>query len=166
MLLSRHILLCACLTAVAVSAAQACPNHARTPAVLTPAKAPSNAASLLAWKPRVWAPALPAPARDHGLRVAIDPVDGALGMPLEPASTELLAIGDEAPVRVEHFTNGRVNAQLDERFAEFAVVTLGADGKPNWTCVHGSTGASQFMKHPVAATGKPVTAPGIVWEDK
>jgi hypothetical protein len=56
-----------------------------------------------------------------------------------------------------------VRAQLDERFADFAVVSLGSDGKPRWTCVHGSTQADKFMRAPAPALPP---APGTVWEDK
>ncbi len=163
MLLRRPILLCACLTVVTVGAAQACPNHDRTTAQLTRAQAPANAAALVAWKPRAWGlAARPAAAGSQGMRVAIDPLDGTMSMPQEPISTEMLAVGDEAPIRMQRFANGSVSAQLDERFAEFAVVTLGADGKPSWTCVHGAAGASRFMSHPVVVS----TPPSLVREDK
>ncbi len=151
------------LLALVAGAALACPNHARSTgksaAVLTP---PASHAAVVAWKPRPWTPA-PAVAAAQGMRVAIDPVDGAMGMPAPDAFSNELRIEDDAPVATMRRDNGSVRATLDERFAEFAVVTLGADGKPSWTCVHGPQGAAQFMKKPVV---RPAPAPGTVWEEK
>jgi len=62
-----------------------------------------------------------------------------------------------------HRSDGSIRATLDDRFADFAVVTLGADGKPRWTCVHGSAQADKFMRVPAPAMPP---APGTVWEDK
>jgi hypothetical protein len=60
--------------------------------------------------------------------------------------------------------DGSVRATLDERFEEFAVVKLGKDGKPAWTCVHGPQGAAQFLRSATATA--PVPTPGTVWEDQ
>ncbi len=153
----------ALLTALIVGSAQACPNHpAKTAAAVTPRTLASPA--LVAWKPRAWTPVTPLTLASQGLRVAIDPVDGTMGMPAPDELSQQVLFGDHAPVAVTRRSNGSLRAQLDERFAEFAVVTLGADGRPRWTCVKGPAGAEQFMKHPVAKA--PTPAPGTVWEDK
>ena len=141
MLLRPHILMAGGLLALSASAATACPNFHR----------------------------LASPAASPGLRVAIDPVDGSLGMPLAEEFSQEIVIESEAPVSIFRRADGSVRAQLDERFAEFAVATLGADGKPGWTCVKGLRGASQFMKSPAvpATVAAPVApAPGTVWEEK
>jgi hypothetical protein len=93
----------------------------------------------------------------NGMQVAIDPVDGAYSMPAPDETPQVVVPAEDAPVAVTRRMNGSVRAQLDERFADFAVVTLGPDGKPRWTCVHGSKQADQFMRAP---------APGTVWEEK
>ncbi len=168
---NRHnLLLAAGLLVLVAGAAQACPNHSaahggKSATVLTP---PASHAAVVAWKTRAWAPATLTPAQAQGLRVAIDPVDGAMGMP--PASEFLptLAIGDNTPVSTIRRRDGSVRATLDDRFAEFAVVSLGSDGKPSWTCVHGTKGAERFMKQPAApaVSATNVPTPGTVWEDK
>jgi hypothetical protein len=168
--LRRHITLGAALMIIAVGSVQACPNHASKTATTVAPRSLSRApaAALLAWKPRAWAPALLAAPRAQGLRVAIDPVDGTMGMPSGDEWSQQLVIGDgstglgEAPVRVDRAANGTLTAHLDERWAEFAVATIGPDGKPGWTCVEGARGAVRFMKKPVA----PVLPAAPVWEDK
>jgi hypothetical protein len=159
-MLMRSTLRAAVLTALAVATVQACPNTeaSRSRSAMSPAPPPSHA-SIVAWKPRPWAPAVPA----NGFVVSIDPVDGTLGMPAAGAFGPLAPVGDEAPVATFRRANGSVRATLDDRFAEFAVVRIGADGKPAWTCVHGTTGAAGFMKHPVAKSS-PAPASSPVWE--
>ena len=156
--LRRIMLLSAGLAAMAVGSAQACPDHDSKTAVTT-AMRPASARALLAWKPRAWAP-----VAVNGLRVSIDPVDGAYSMPAPDEMPQLVTTtGDDAPVPVLHRADGSARATLDERFADFAVVTLGPDGKPRWTCVHGSAEASKFMRAPAPALAP---APGTVWEEK
>lgn len=140
-----HILLAASLMALCATASQACPNFSLF-------ALPSAASAIT-----------------PGLRVAIDPVDGTLGMPTADEFAQSIMIADDAPVSTFRRADGSVRAQLDERFAEFAVATLGADGKPSWTCVTGLRGAAQFMKSPavpakLAAPMAPAT--GTVWEVK
>ncbi len=161
----RFDLRAALLTALVVGSAQACPNHpVMTAAAVTPRTLASPA--LVAWKPRAWTPLAAAARISQGLRVAIDPVDGTFGMPAPDELSQQVLVGDHSPVAVIRRSNGSLRAQLDERFAEFAVVTLGADGLPRWTCVKGPAGAEQFMKHPVVKAAAPAPAPGTVWEDK
>jgi hypothetical protein len=156
-----NLLLASGLLALAAASSQACPNHSSsTAAVLTP---PTSHAAVVAWKPRAWSPAALSPASSQGLRVAIDPVDGTLSMPKPDQLDPNVVIESEAPVSTVHRADGSVRATLDDRFAEFAVVQLGADGKPTWTCVHGTQGAAQFMKHPVVPAK---TAPAVQWEVK
>ena len=160
--LRRLIVLGAGLVAIAAGSARACPDHSAKTAVTAMPRLASSSA-LVAWKPRAWSPAGPAGANTQGLRVSIDPVDGAYGMPDADATPQVMVSSEDAPVAVTRRMDGSVRAQLDERFADFAVVTLGPDGKPRWTCVHGSAQAARFMNAP-----KPVPAPtpGTVWEEK
>jgi len=160
MQLRRFILLGAGLAAIAVGSAQARPDIAGKTAVST-ARRPASARALLAWKPRAWSPVAASAA--NGLQVQIDPVDGAYGMPA-PGQTRFIAVpADDQPIAVTRRMDGSVRAALDERFADFAVVTLGADGKPRWTCVHGSRQADKLMRAPAPALPP---APGTVWEEK
>lgn len=156
--LRRFVLLGAGLAAIAVGSARACPDNDSKTAV-SAARHPASARALLAWKPRAWAP-----VGSSGLRVAIDPVDGTYSMPAPDQTPQVfVAPDDDAPVAMTRRVDGSVRAQLDERFADFAVVTLGADGKPRWTCVHGSAGAAKFMRAPAPVL---TPAPGTVWEEK
>ncbi len=156
----RNLLLVTGLLALAAASAQACPNHTtNTSAVLTP---PPSHAAVVAWKPRAWSPPAQNVSTAQGLRVAIDPVDGTLSMPTPDQLNSDIIIQNEAPVSTLRRADGSVRAALDDRFAEFAVVEIGADGKPKWTCVHGTSGAAQFMKHPaVPAAG--AAASGTQW---
>ena len=165
MILRREILAAAVLTALIAGAAQACPNHSvKTAAVITP---PASHATVVAWKPRAWAPTAANASLAQGLRVAIDPVDGTMSMPGPDAFTNDVRIEDDAPVATFRRDNGSTRATLDARFEEFAVVSLGTDGKPSWTCVRGPQGAAQFMKNgakPAAKSAAP--PPGLQWEVK
>ena len=153
----RRLVLLGAGLAVMAGSARACPDPTEKTAVST-ARRPASAGALLAWKPRAWAP-----VAANGLRVSIDPVDGAMGMPAADETPQVVVPADEAPVAVTRHADGSVRAQLDERFADFAVVTLGPDGKPRWTCVHGSKQADKFMRAPAPAIPP---APGTVWEEK
>lgn len=163
--LRRDFLLASLLAALVAGNAEACPKHtSKSAAVVGPR--PASAAALLAWKPRVWSP--PAGAA-QGLRVAIDPVDGAMGMPpADELPARSVVVADDAPVSIYRRADGSGRATLDERFADYAMVTLGADGKPAWTCVHGAGGAARFLQSPAlpARPALPAPAPGTVWEEK
>src|SRR5947207_3504994 len=148
---SRNILLAAALTALAAGSAFACPHHnaraadqdSRSAALAAPRSAPAaRAAALVAWKPRAWT--LATPSQAQGMRVAIDPVDGAMGMPSPDQLSQQVMVGDDAPVSVERSANGAIIAHLDDRWAEYAVATVGPDGKPGWTCVDGRRAAIRF----------------------
>ena len=153
------LLLGVCLAACAAGSAWACPDS-KSAAKLTPST-PTSARRLVAWRPRAWSPSTRAALAAQGLRVSIDPVDGAYGMPPVDETTQIVSTDPDRPVAITRRANGTVRAQLDDRFAEFAVVSIGADGKPHWTCVHGASGASKFMSVPtVTAPAKPV------WEEK
>jgi hypothetical protein len=140
----------------------ACPE---APAVSAASVSSTSRTALLSWKPRAWKPPARGTALANGLRVSIDPVDGAFSM---PSADELpagdLRIDDATPREVLRRADGSVRATLDERFEEFEVVKLGKDGKPTWTCVHGPQGAAQFLRSATATA--PVPMPGTVWEDK
>lgn len=162
--LRRLILLAAALTALAAVSAQACPNHATrsaTAALTTPHPDARNAA-LVAWRPRAWTPALPSPALAQGLRVAIDPVDHAFGMPAPDALSQQAVIADDAPVLIDRAPDGTLTAHLDDRFAQFSVATIGPGGKPTWTCVDGRKGAASYLKHPFV----PAVPAAPKWEEK
>ena len=171
--LRPHIILGAALVAITAGSAQACPNHAaKTATAVAPHAAmsamSSRCAALVAWKPRAWAPATHAAPSAQGLQIAIDPVDGARGMPAAGELQPQLVTGDgtwatdETPLSIDRASDGTLTAHLDERWADFAVATVGAGGKPTWTCVHGPQGAAQFMKQPAA----PVVSTTPKWEDK
>jgi hypothetical protein len=151
------MLLAAALFAPAAGNAQTCSDHVTKTAV-NAAPRSASAAALVAWKPRAWSPSVA-----NGLRVSIDPVDGAYSMPTPDQTPQVAVSSEEAPVAVTRRADGSARAQLDERFADFAVVTMGPDGKPQWTCVHGSAAASKFMRAPVPTTAP---APGTVWEER
>jgi hypothetical protein len=55
----------------------------------------------------------------------------------------------DTPVQIDRLADGTLIAHLDERWADFAVVRLGPDGKPAWTCVSGPAAAAQFVATPV-----------------
>ena len=136
-----------------------------TPAVSAASVSSTSRTALLSWKPRAWTPPARGTALANGLRVSIDPVDGAYSMPTSderPAGD--LRIDDATPREVLRRADGSVRATLDERFEEFAVVKMGKDGKPAWTCVHGPQGAAQFLRSATAPA--PVPTPGTVWEVK
>lgn len=157
MQLRRLILLSAGLAVIAARNACACPdNPVKTAAIAE--QRPASAFVLLAWKPRAWSP-----VAASGLRVSIDPVDGAYSMPVADETPQATILREDAPVAVTRRANGSMRAQLDERFADFAVATLPTVGKPRWTCVHGSTQANQFMLTPSPALAP---APGTVWVEK
>ena len=166
--LRRHILpIAVALVALAACPAQACDDPASTQ-LGNPGAVQSNtahgprAAALLAWKPRAWMPASPNALPGQGLRVAIDPVDGTMGMPTdsEPGESEAMVLADDAPVHIDRAPDGTLTAHLDERWASFAVVAIGPDGKPGWTCVQGRQGAAKFMQRPVV----PVNPAAPKWE--
>ena len=162
----RSLLQAALLTGLVVGTAQACSKHS---ADVSTAVAPRTAAhaTLVSWKPRAWAPPVALRRADRsavaaGMRVERDPVDGTLTMPQPDRFEQLVEVGERAPVSIMRMSNGRIRAQLDDRFAEFAVVRIGADGKPHWTCVHGPAGAERFLQSTVV----PAPAPGTKWEDQ
>lgn len=162
----RDLLRAVLLTGVIAGGAQACPDHAGEKAAARVARTP-NQAALVAWKPRAWAPPTAVlPAASIGMRVARDPVDGTLYMPgpdeigLEAQAT----FGERRPVAMTRHANGAIRAQLDESFHEYAVVRLGPDGKPYWTCVSGPVEAERSLKASPATARTPATS--TKWEDK
>jgi hypothetical protein len=124
--------------------------------------AATPAATSRAWRPRAWAPAARVVTLAQAPGVVDAPMDGAR---VVPAATELApraAIAAQAPVRIERRANGMLTAQMDDRYAEYIMVTVGADGTPSLTCVHGSEGAASFMKQALL----PVAAPSPAREGK
>ena len=160
----RELLRAVLLTGLFVGTAQACSDH---PKVTNTTARTARQAAFVSWKPSAWAPPTrlqPAMAAtmSAGLRVERDPVDGTLSMPQPDRFEQMVVTGERTPVAVTRLQNGRIRAQLDESFADFAVVRIGADGKPHWTCVQGPAGAERFLKSPAV----PAPAPGTQWEDK
>ncbi len=163
----RRILLAVLAAGLAAAAAQACPNHTKTATLIPGAKATPNTVagcSAVAWKPRAWQPTALAM---QGLRIQIDPIDGARSMPTDDAlGANVVIERDDTPLREVHHADGTVQAFLDGRFTEFAVVRMSADGKPAWTCVNGAKGAQQFLKSVPAAAPVAPAAPAVKWEEK
>ena len=123
------------------------------------------AMTLPTWKPRAWQPPRCPSALQSGLRVAIDPVDGALSMPLDDglaAHTDLEL--ERAPLRTILHSDGSVQVVLDDRYLEYAVVRRGEGGRPAWTCVQGPAGLLQFMHGSASALVAPL-APLVQWEE-
>src|SRR5207247_3423617 len=150
--------------------AQAGPEPSAAPGArfTAPLAPPTSHAAVVAWKPRAWVMPLSVTTPVEGLRVAIDPVDGAIGMPAADDLALPSALADDTPVSTLRRSNGSVRATLDDRFAEFAVVRLGPDGKPTWTCVHGTGDAMRLLMESCAAAAPAprAPAPGTVWEEK
>jgi hypothetical protein len=164
MLLRRHFLLAAALLTLVAASAQAGdrPSAAGSATALKAGARNPRRAALLAWKPRAWTPPATNSLRSNGLRVSIDPIDGTMGMPAADELAQQLVIGDDVPVQIDHAPDGTITAHLDDRWADFAVATIGPGGKPGWTCVQGRRGAAQFLKRPVV----PVIPAALKWEDK
>lgn len=160
----RDILHGALLACLMVSGAQACPDHAASVTATKLGRSASHGA-LVAWKPRAWTPpamaSAPAPV-SAGLRVERDPVDGTLSMPAPDRFRDQLVEGERRPLSVMRNARGGTRAQLGDDFAEYAVVRIGADGKPFWTCVSGPAAADRLLKTPAVPKREP--APGTVWE--
>lgn len=162
----REVLRAVVLTALLAGTAQACSNHSDDATAMTIGPRTAKQAALLSWKPRVWAPPTAIqPVRvttaSAGMRVERDPVDGSLSMPQPDPFEQLVEVGERRPVNMTRLPSGRLRAQLDESFHEYAVVRIGADGKPRWTCVS-PAGVEQFLK----TAAVPAPAPGTKWEDK
>lgn len=175
---SRPFVLAVLMTASLTLAAQACPNAGacgtkpatRSTAAATKSVRPRPAAPTVVKaapvaKPVPTVPAAPT-AASAGMRVSIDPVDGGLGMPGPDLPTELVRVDDGPPVVVQIRPDGSRRAILDDRFAEFAVATIGPDGKPAWTCVTGATGAARFLRMPVLPLQPLAPMPATQWVDR
>jgi hypothetical protein len=88
--------------------------------------------------------------RQQGMRAYIDPVTGRLTRPVvddtkpAPAASRVTPTDDVTrEVPVVRLANGAEMAQLDERFQEFEVVRIGADGRLVRTCVQGPVAADK-----------------------
>jgi len=160
-----HSLLGAVLVALAPAAALSCPNEASTTTAAPALHPHPRAAEIVAYRPHAWRPVVFATPGTAGMVVAIDPVDGAMGVPAKGSleSAVLSPIDqDLTPVALTYRADGSIRAQLDERWESHAVATIGPDGKPHWTCVEGTRGAAQFMKQPVLPVAtSPVLVPEV-----
>jgi hypothetical protein len=143
----------AALIALTAGSAQACPSPA--------------CATCVPLKPRAWMPSgLPpvAQASSGGLWISRDPVDGAMAMPppeAAPGIANATSAAQNSPVSIERKPDGTLIALLDDRWANYAVATIGADGRPVWTCVPGRQGVEQFLARP----GMFIVAP-VKWEER
>jgi len=100
--------------------------------------------------------AAPAPAR-AGMVIAYDPETGRLG---PPTVEQLLALDARERNAVSrslagliqvHHPDGSVSVDLQGRFQEFAVATIGADGKPVLRCVEDSASVRRPLSPAPAA---------------
>jgi len=146
-------LFAAALLALTAGSVQACPSAA--------------CATCVPLKPRAWMPpGPPAVAQPSlgGIWVSRDPVDGATGMPLPEVlsgAANAASIAPNSPVSIERKPDGTLIALLDDRWADYAVATIGADGHPVWTCVPGRQGVEQFLARPAMFIVAPVK-----WEER
>lgn len=147
---------------VAVAVAPVFADSTTSPTVTLP----PSAARVLSWKPKPWLPPYALLQARAGMRVSVDPVTGLFEMPTDTALEELARVGIDAPVRVDLRADGSRRAHLDDRFAEFAVIRLGADGRPRWTCVHSKSEAEAFVKSGREPVSVPLPLPGTTWEVK
>lgn len=92
-----------------------------------------------------------------GMLIGIDPETGQLGMPtpeqvaqLRMSSQTDLNFSSEGLQPVYH-ADGSISLDLQGRFQEYAVVTIGADGKPVFRCLHDHSSIEHALHHPDAA---------------
>ena len=104
------------------------------------AAAHGRVAGVVAWKPRAWQP----PAGTASAGIAIDPVDGVLGVASMAAASRTAGIRLPETFRAD----GSRRVQLDDRFAEFEIVTIGPDGRPVVACFHGLRAAHRAVLGP------------------
>lgn len=164
----RHAIfaiLAACLSAAAA--------HAGSGAVATSHAAPSALAArpfiphrVITWKPMAWRPLASPVSSAQGLRVAIDPITGALTMPVDDGlASQVRVDGERPPLQSVLHADGTVQVILDDRYMEFAVASIGPAGLPVWNCVEGPSGARKFLQNPPSVSLTPVATP-LKWEDQ
>ena len=102
--------------------------------------------------------------RASGMKAAIDPATGRL---VRPTAEQVQALDAQAGVRraadddpargipVIRLANGAEIAHLDERFQEFEVARIGADGKLVRSCVQGPDAAAKLRAEAKAVAAKP-----------
>jgi len=102
--------------------------------------------------------------RASGMKAAIDPATGRL---VRPTAEQVQALDAQAGVRraadddpsrgipVIRLANGAEIAHLDERFQEFEVARIGADGKLVRSCVQGPDAAAKLRADAQAVAPKP-----------
>lgn len=156
----RQLLLATCV--VAIAAAPALADSATAPVVTLP----PSAARVISWKPKAWLPPYSLLQSVAGMRVSVDPVTGLFEMPTDTALEELARVGIDAPVQVDLRADGSRRAHLDDRFADFAVIRIGANGRPHWTCVHSKDEAEAYVKAGREPVSVPLPLPGTTWEVK
>ena len=85
--------------------------------------------------------------------IAVDPETGTLGMP-ERSALDLPTIEEfQAQARKEaeglvtvHHADGSESIEHQGRFTDYAVIHIGPDGKPLFTCAHGTPGLHAALR--------------------
>ena len=158
MILATHAVL-----ADASRAAAAKPVLAAKPAPTHRAAKPSRAAATHKQAARPSATLM----RASGMKAAIDPATGRLVRPTAEqiqaldAQAGMLRAADDDPSRgipVTRLANGAEIAYLDQRFQEFEVARVGADGKLIRSCVQGPAAAAKFRADAKAQAAAPKPA--------
>jgi hypothetical protein len=139
------------ITLFAAQAVLADAPRAAVPAAKTPKHSTAKPARASATH-RKATPASRSLAGASGMKAAIDPATGRL---VRPTAEQVQALDAQAGVRraadddpsrgiaIVRLANGTEVAQLDERFHEFEVARIGADGKLVRACVQGPDAAAK-----------------------
>jgi hypothetical protein len=92
--------------------------------------------------------------------VGLDPETGELGMPTAEQLQELRAMDDpknwsDEGLEVVLRPDGSRSIETGDRFPDYTVARIGADGKLHYDCVQGSTEAKKLMDKPLGSTVDP-----------
>jgi len=164
----RAVLPAALITLITILAAHAA--MADAPRVAAPAAKPASThaqakkARATSTRHMTTRPASGTLVRASGMKAAIDPATGRL---VRPTAEQIQALDAQAGVRraadddpargipVIRLANGAEIAHLDERFQEFEVARIGADGKLVRSCVQGPDAAAKLRAEAKAVAAKP-----------
>lgn len=123
-------------------------RHRRTTRASTAAKAAVKPAAAVS-QPAAVRGSAPGAA---GVIVAIDPATGKL---IQPSAEQVRALIPPVPAGMDrsfeglveiHKPDGTVGIDLQGRFADYAVVRMGPNGKPVFRCVHGEAELQQSLR--------------------
>lgn len=104
------------------------------------------------------------PAGAAGMRAVIDPATGRLtrptaqddaGLPTQGVTRRAATEDVSRTLPIERLPDGAELVRLDERFQEYEVARVGADGKVQFDCVHGAEGAVRHRAKDAQATPAP-----------